>query len=499
MEIESPPPTELITTPTPIRVETAISRYPVHRLARKGSIDISIREGGGGSVDTRWEVDYSKKHGQPGPLAYKLDTLIINRRIEEAARPIPKILRLGSLKEICRELGMAETGGNTNQIKKSLFQNALAGITARTRYRQSDGSEQTLEAVFTRYSVILTGEKLPDGRKADAVYIMLNEIFMQVLNGAMTRPLDYDYLKSLPPAPQRFYELLSYRMYAALKYDRARAKLNYSEFCAHAPQTRHTEWMRVRTQMNKVHRPHLQSGYIAKVDFNETTDSEGKPDWIMLYQPGPRARAEYRVFAKRGGPAVLEVEPPVADPLPQLTAHEPPPLEAELIKRGVTAAIASGLVREHGEEKVGAQIEILDWYAAKKPGKIEDPAAWLVSAIKSPTGHAYPKGFVSAAERQRRDDAKKAKERQAAEARRRQKEEEAREHAERQKADDYWKALSAEEQSRLDAEALAAADQSTRDTYQSLKRLNSGGDGFISVIRRDYIRRLLKDRPPESV
>jgi hypothetical protein len=27
----------------------------------------------------RWEVDYSKKHGQPGPLGYKLDTLIINR------------------------------------------------------------------------------------------------------------------------------------------------------------------------------------------------------------------------------------------------------------------------------------------------------------------------------------------------------------------------------------------------------------------------------------
>jgi hypothetical protein len=55
---------------------------------------------------------------------------------------------------------------------------------------------------------------------------------MHVLNGAMTRPLDYDYLKSLPPAPQRFYELLSYQMYAALKYDRPRAKITYSAFCA---------------------------------------------------------------------------------------------------------------------------------------------------------------------------------------------------------------------------------------------------------------------------
>ena len=55
-----------------------------------------------------------------GPLAYKLDTLIINRRIEEAARPIPRIIRLGSLQEICRELGQIDEGKNTNQIKNAL-------------------------------------------------------------------------------------------------------------------------------------------------------------------------------------------------------------------------------------------------------------------------------------------------------------------------------------------------------------------------------------------
>src|SRR4051794_29460450 len=92
-----------------IRVETALSRYPVHRLARKGNIEISIREGNQKGDVTSWEVDYSKKHGQPGPLAYKLDTLIINRRIEEARRPISRVLRLGSLSDICRELNLADS------------------------------------------------------------------------------------------------------------------------------------------------------------------------------------------------------------------------------------------------------------------------------------------------------------------------------------------------------------------------------------------------------
>ena len=493
METDLQPGTELVPLNT-IRVETALSRYPVHRLARKGSIDINIREGNKNGTETRWEVDYSKKHGQPGPLAYKLDTLIINRRLEEASRPIPKILRLGSLKELCRELGMAETGGNTNQIKKSLFQNALAGITAKTRYRQNDGSERTLEAVFTRYSVILTGEKLPDGRKADAVYVMLNEIFMQVINGAMTRPLDYDYLKSLPPAPQRFYEILSYQMYATLKYDRPRAKVVYSDLCAHAPQTRHTNWEHVRSQMNKVHRPHRQSGYIARVDFQQTVDGDGQPDWIMLYMPGPKARAEYRAFTKRGGPSTLEIEAP--EPLPQLAGVELTPLEAELVKRGITQATATELVREHTEEKIVAQMERLDWLVEKNPGKITDPAAYLVQAIKN--DYAAPKGFVSIAERQRRQEARQAKERQAAENSRRQKDQEQRERADREKADAYLKRLTPAERAVLEAEAIAQASPDTKQNLESpgMARFR---DALMLGMLREHVIEMLRSREQAAV
>src|SRR5262249_27536555 len=223
--------------------------------------------------------------------AYKLDTLIINRRIEEAARPIPRIIKLGSLRDICRELGQTE-GKNVNSIRKALRQNAFAGITAKIRYRQNDGTERTLEAAFTRYHVVLTGEDLPDGRKADAVYIVLSDIYMQVINGAMTRPLDYDYLKGLPPAPQRFYELLSYRMYATLKNDRPRAKLSYSYFCIYPPQTRYFDWEPARKQMVKVLAPHRKSGYIAQVEYQQTADGAGRHDWLMFFTPGPKARAE---------------------------------------------------------------------------------------------------------------------------------------------------------------------------------------------------------------
>jgi hypothetical protein len=477
MESDMLPAAELL-PPNPIRVETALSRYPVHRLAKHGEIAIDIRETTeGGQVAIRWEVTHNSKFGQPGPLAYKLDTLLINRRIERAERPIPRIIRLGSTREIIIEIGL--TNHDTQTLKKAFRQNASAFITAVIQYRQNDGTTRTLEADFTRYSVVFTGEELPDGRKADAVYTVLNDIYMQVLNGAMTRPLDYDYLRGLPPAPQRFYELLSYRMYAAIKNDRPRAKLLYSELCTYAPQTRYFDWDHARKQMAKIHRPHRQSGYIAKADYEQTVDGGGRPDWIMLYQPGPKARAEYRAFNRRGGPVMLEAEPFDPEPLPQLSGPEPSPLEAELIGRGVTPGVAAALVRDHGEEKVRAQGEILDWYLAKKPGKIDDPAAWLVAAIKSPTGHAVPKGFVSKAERDRREEDKRKADRRAAKDRRRK----------RAEAAEYWASLTAEGRAEVDAASMAAADPA------SLAAETGPFKGTMQRIRREqHIRRLLADR-----
>jgi len=493
MKSDSAPSSELAPL-TPIRVETALSRYPVHRLAKHGEIAINIREKNeSGEVAIRWEVNHVSKFGQPGPLAYKLDTLIINRRIEEVPRPIPRIIKLGSLHDICKELGISE-GKTKTMIKRALYQNASAFITARIQYRQNGGGEKSLEAGFNRYSVVLTGEKLPNGRKANAVYIVLSDIYMQVINGATTRPLDYDYLKILPPASQRFYELLSYQMYAAIKNDRLRAKLLYSELCTYAPLVRQFEWDQVRPQLARIHTPHKQSGYIAKVDFQDTVDSAGHPDWIMLYQPGPKARAEFRTFTKRGGPVVLEVEPFTDDPLPQLTAPESAsPLEVDLIEHGITDVIARQLVAEHPEDIIRQQIEILDWrLAGKKADKIDDPAAWLVSAIKHP--HAPPKGFLPRAERQRREEARQARERETADELRRKQQEEAQARKEREAITAFWDALTPEQQATHDAAAIAKADAEELKLIEPgpLKRFG------MTILRDKHIRQLLQDQGKQA-
>lgn len=473
-----------------IRVETALSRYPVHRLAKQGTIEIEIREESpDGEKLISWEVSHNSHYGQPGPLAYKLDTLIVNRRIEEASRPIPKVVKLGSLHEICRELEV-RGGKPRDNVKKALYQNASAFIKTKLRYRGNDGSMKNLEAGFSRYSVVFTGERLPDGRKANAVYIVLNDVFLQVLDGAQTRPLDYDYLKELPPASQRLYEILSYQMYSALKGGRRYAKLSYAEFCTYAPLTRHEEWERVRSQMNKLHAPHKKSGYIASVEFEQTLDRNGRPDWIMTYAPGEKAKEEFRTFAKRGGPKTIEIQLPFpALPAKTERTRHPSPLEKELIVRGVTERTAARLVEEYPANRIEAQIEHFDWIKAKEPKNIDkSDGGFLVEAIRN--SYPMPNGFKTTAERNKKLAKEKLKQEQESEEARRAYAAKLRNEELERKALARWEAMTPEERTDTEMTALAATDEKIRQSYE--KSPPNFRRTFLKRICQSYLRHILE-------
>ena len=292
-----------------IRTETVLSRLPMHNLSKKGTVNIHImRKNLRGEIELSWIVSPNPAYGEPRQLAYKLDTLLINQRIDQLGRPLPKVLRLGSLTEICKELGSHKT-----EVKRALYQNATTAIAAYLRYTGRDGTEHYLEAVFTRYSVIWTGKKLPDGTQADAVYLVLSDPYWDVLNNAPVRPLDYDYLKVLSPAAQRFYEILSYKMFAALKYQRYPVQLLYSEYCMFSAQQRYVDYDHVKKQMYKVHRPHIQSGYLKKVHYDAVEDSDDARDWLMHYIPGPKAYTEYMVFTRKHAAMDAAFEAPSDD------------------------------------------------------------------------------------------------------------------------------------------------------------------------------------------
>jgi hypothetical protein len=412
-----------------IRTETVLSRMPVHNLAKQGRVNIQIvKTTPTGEVELKWEVSYSERYGQARQLAYKLDTIIVNQRIDEAGRPLPKLLRIGSLNEICAELNLAtHAGQNTKDLKRAFLQNASAFITAKFNYRANDGTERRVEAGVTRYGVIFTGEKLPDGRKADAVYISFNDPFWEVLNNAPVRPLDRTYMKELPPAAQRFYEIISRKIFAALKNDYASAKISYSEYCTFSAQLRHFERQRVQDQMAKVLRPHKASGYITAVRYEPTIDAQSQPDWILYLTPGPKAHAEFaaahtrRKVLKQGDTtpnkpgesqqqrhptlprrAVSKVAPAASRP------KFDPVLVAEFTRRGITEEKALEILAEvKPDQDVVAQLEHYDQLIEHAGFRIKNPPGFYIRLIEK--NIPVPDGFETRAKRKAREEAEQRK------------------------------------------------------------------------------------------
>ena len=133
--------TELL-PPTPIRVETALSRYPVHRLAKHGDIAIDIREKHeNGEVSIKWEVTTTANSAN-------LARLPINSIRSSSTAGLRKLAGLSrgssSLEASATFAANSEQARAriADNIKKSLYQNASACITAKIRYKQNGGSEQ---------------------------------------------------------------------------------------------------------------------------------------------------------------------------------------------------------------------------------------------------------------------------------------------------------------------------------------------------------------------
>jgi hypothetical protein len=181
----------------------------------------------------------------------------------------------------------------------------------------------------------------------------------------------------------------------------------YSYYCARAPQTRYADYDHVKKQMYKLHAPHRQSGYITDVELRETRDSEGRPDWDMLYTPGPKARAEFRSFKRAGVRKGQLSLPAAAEPAP---LPQPPALNedlvAQLVAHKVSEKKARALVAEK-PEAVKLHLRAIP-YLPEGQGK-KNFAGRLVTAIEK--DYELPPALVEDLERARRE--KESRERNA--------------------------------------------------------------------------------------
>lgn len=390
----------------PIRTETVLCQYPIHKLSKsKKPVQIKlIEKNGRGKGEVVWKVSPNAEYGHPGELAYKIDTLVINRLIDELYPDIPEVIKIANSLRQLSELAGKEKTGDTSTIKRALYQNAGALITARLEFTGQDKVRRTFEFGSTRYGIVFTGERLPNGETADAIYVVLNPLFRDLLRHAKRRPLDYEYLKELPPTAQRWYELVSFQIFAALNLGNPRARYLYSELCERADLPRFFTWERAKKQLYKIHRPHIQSGYISKFEADQTTDKQGRPDWFLWYTPGPKAKREYQEFNERPRVENSAPKPPIKPRLVEAKEEnkdtvtpELSPEDSTLIEKltgfGIDEGRAAQLVENNRPE---CTLWANAWPYQNQKG-MENPPAVLISFIEKKR-RPLPKAYKEAIE-----------------------------------------------------------------------------------------------------
>jgi hypothetical protein len=177
--------------------------------------------------------------------------------------------------------------------------------------------------------------------------------------------------------------------------------------------------------------------------------------------------------------------------------REPNELEAELVGLGVTAKTARELVARYPEERIHLQIEVVEWLRKTGKRKIADRGGYLTQAIRE--DYSRPEGFLTMAEKAERQRAQNERRRfEIAEARRKQ-EQAKREQEHRAQINSYWAGLSEAKKEAHKAEAIAAADPSSRETYELARagKQPMAESIFRIVIRDPYLRSKL-GLPPED-
>ena len=94
-----------------LRTETVLSRFPMHHLTQGRVVTIHLTQTNAqGTLELRWDVSYNARYGPPGPLAYKLDTIVVNQILDGLPRPLPRVLKVGSLRQVSIQLAVQVSG-----------------------------------------------------------------------------------------------------------------------------------------------------------------------------------------------------------------------------------------------------------------------------------------------------------------------------------------------------------------------------------------------------
>jgi hypothetical protein len=389
--------TEMLVTLSP----AGVNEYPFFCLSRRPAhLKRNIEWRGADSEGRQftWKVK-PNSDGLPGEAAWEIWLTIIQPLLH-ASQPLRHglLIPLGGVRHCLRVLGWTISGANARVLTRALSQ--VAGATIEfdlwlplpqpkpegENFRRVRGrGPRILFYSIGEYQVseaeLQSGELTYDYDLNDVISIRV-ALEADLQQNVQYRPLDQVYARSVCPSARRWYELTAASVFGAVSHPNSRGyfDVRYSWYVSrHHTLEAQTGLRRIKMQMEKITKDHLENSYLRKVEYFETGEGD---DVIIRYFPGAGAkrsinRVKSLLSGRRG---LISVGDELVDPV---TALPPPDSEAEVLilkmisEYGLIEKIARRLVEENAEE-ARKQVEAYPYRKAKP----DNPAAFLVQSIR---------------------------------------------------------------------------------------------------------------------
>jgi hypothetical protein len=276
------------------------------------------------------------------------------------------------------------------------------------------------------------GESKRVGEQAGKSSFVWNEVVFNSFKAGYLKQIDFEFYKGLESAvSKRMYRFLDKRF-----YHRTRLEFDLRTFaCEHIGLSKNYH----NGELKRVLAPAISElesrGYLRPLSATERFVRGGRAQWSIVFV--------------RNGAAPIECSPELVE---------------ELVKRGVSASSAQSLVRRTPEEKIREKLSFFDWLRARKDPRIQrSPAGFLYRAISE--DFSPPSDYLAHAKPKPPPVRKLSTPSDTSEERQPSPEALAERKAERKRVQDYWAALSAEEQERIERELVLAAPAFLREQY----------------------------------
>ncbi len=338
--------------------------------------------------------------------------------------------------EIIRVLGWPDSGQSYSRIELSLKRWSTVFVL----YENSwwDKPKQTYSS---KGFGIIDDFELNDGSIArqESLFksnIAWNDVFFQSLEAGFVRTIDLRILLRLRHSTsQQMYRFLGKNFYHS-----PTLTLDLRTFaCEHVGLDRgYKDNGKLKEKLQPAIDELEAIGFLEPMDRDKRYTKVGPKHWTITL----RRRSDLELVEN-----ALDSDTPLAGP-------EPTEQEHGLIARGVTTATAAELILSYPADRIQLKLDVFDWLVERKDKRVsKNPAGYLTESIRK--DYAAPRGFVSRAERDKRQAELEEQRRKVEAAKLRAAEEQReREEAERASIDAYWAKLTETERDRVRQEAL---------------------------------------------